>query len=638
MCGITGLWLQGRKPESIDAMRDSLAHRGPDSHGEWRDEAHGVALGHRRLAILDLSDAGAQPMTSRSGRFVIVYNGEIYNFRELASELRARGREFDGRSDTEVVLAAIEAYGLDRALERFVGMFAFALWDRERAELSLVRDRLGIKPLYVAQLDDGLAFASELGALEQAPGFRDAIDRESLALYFRYACLPDGRSIFQSTRQVPPGTVWVFASATDEPRPRSFWNAVEVARAGLASPLDVDAVGAADRVESVLGQAVRDRLVADVPLGVFLSGGIDSSIVTALMCEATNDVRTFSIGFEEASHDEASDAARVAAHLGTRHTQLILTSDQAMRRVRELGEIYTEPFADSSQLPTLLVSELAREHVTVTLSGDGGDELFGGYNRHLWAPRVWRAHGLTPRPLRKAAIRAMRAVPARRWDALSALARLPLRTPGEKVHKLAGLLHAGSPDELYVRLTSIWQDPAELVLGAESTVRRLPALPGADMAHEMMLRDLVGYLPDDILTKVDRASMAVSLEARVPLLDHRVVELAWRLPTDVKIHGGKGKRVLRDVLARRVPRALFERPKMGFGVPLADWLRGPLRGWAEELLDPVMIRDQGLLNPAAVADRWRRHLQGQGSVQHQLWAVLMFQAWLAGRSTRRAAA
>ncbi len=642
MCGVTGLWIHdGPAPteSSLQLMRDALRHRGPDAAGTWLDPRAKLGLGHRRLSILDLSEAGAQPMVSHSGRYVLSYNGEIYNARALGQRLEAEaGARFVGHSDTEVALAAIERYGVVEATERFVGMFAFALWDRELRRLHLGRDRLGIKPLYLARLSSGgasgWAFGSELSAIERAPGFEGRVDRDVLALYFRYACVPRGLCIYEGVRQLAPGTVLTLEGPDAEPTEQVFWSAREVAQRGLREPLSLEREAAVDRLSETLSEAVRDRMVADVPLGVFLSGGIDSSAVTALMCEASGDpgaVRTFSIGFEDASYDEGGDAARVARHLGTDHTALTLTPEHAMRRVRELGAIYAEPFADSSQLPTLLVSELAREHVTVALSGDGGDELFGGYNRHLWGPRVWGLASRTPAAARALAARGLRLLSPAAWDEVAKASRLPLRTPGDKAHKLAGLLELEGLDALYLGLTSIWPEPHRLVRGSRPLDSESPRLEGASVAEEMMLRDLVGYLPDDILTKVDRASMAVSLEVRVPLLDHRVVELAWRLPSEHKAHRGVGKRVLRDLLARHVPRALFERPKMGFGVPIDAWLRGPLRGWACELLDPTAIRAQGYLDPALVERAWRDHLDGRGAGQHRLWAVLMFQSWLAAR-------
>lgn len=633
MCGIAGLW-NAAEPTELEAvaraMADAVEHRGPDGSGVWVERSAALAFSHRRLAIQDLSDAGAQPMRSRSGRYVITYNGEVYNFPALRRELEGLGHPFAGGSDTEVMLAAVEEWGLHRALERFVGMFAFALWDARERRLHLVRDRLGIKPLYYARLAGGLLFGSDLASFHRVSRFVPEIDRDVLALYFRYACVPGTRCIFRGCAKVAPGTVLSFSAADAEPREQTFWSAQEAARRGLAERVEMPSREATDRVEAALAQAIEDRRVADVPLGVFLSGGIDSSTVTALMQRDRSErVRTFSIGFREDAYDEARDARLVAAHLGTDHTELVLTPKDAMDAIPDLAGVYREPFADSSQLPTLLVCRLARREVTVVLSGDGGDEVFGGYNRHLWAPRVWRLLRTLPPAARHVAARGLATPSAAEWDAVAD--RVPLfrvRTPGDKVHKLAGLLGARDLDDLYRRLTSIWQEPSSLVLGASEPAVSVPSLEGGSVAEQLMLRDLVGYLADDILTKVDRASMSVALEVRVPLLDHRVVELAWSLPESAKIDGGVGKRVLRDVLARHVQPELIDRPKMGFGVPIDAWLRGPLREWAEALLDRSRLRREGWLDADAVARCWEDHLAERGTRQHQLWAVLMFQAWL----------
>lgn len=630
MCGIAGLWQIGaiQLDAVAAAMADAITHRGPDGSGVWVEESAGLTFSHRRLAIQDLSELGAQPMRSVSGRYTITYNGEVYNFPALRRELEGLGDRFRGGSDTEVMLAAIERWGLVPALERFVGMFAFGLWDAHTRELHLVRDRLGIKPLYFGRVGGGLVFGSDLASFHQVPGFVPAIDRGVLQAYFRYACVPGTECIFEGCEKVPPGSVLTFREASAAPRRTDFWSPAQMAAKARAEALDVDLGEATDLVEEALRVAVSDRKVADVPLGVFLSGGIDSSVVAALM---GSGARTFSIGFREGAYDEASDARRVAAHLGTSHTELYVTPREAMDAVGELGGIYTEPFADSSQLPTLLVCRMARRDVTVVLSGDGGDEVFGGYNRHLWGPRVWGLASATPRGLRGLGARALQARSPAAWDAVAerwgrALPWLRVRTPGDKAHKLASLLETSSVDDLYTRLTSIWPDPSELVLGGDERARSLPHVRGS-VAEQFMLRDLAGYLHDDILPKVDRASMSVALEVRVPLLDHRLVELAWRLPESVKVSKGVGKRVLREVLARHVPRELFERPKMGFGVPIDAWLRGPLRDWAEELLRPQRLREDGLLDAGAVRGCWDAHLSGRDAMQHRLWAVLMFQAW-----------
>lgn len=637
MCGIAGLW-NAVEPAELEAaaraMADAVAHRGPDGSGVWLQPDAQLALSHRRLAIQDLSDAGAQPMRSRSGRYVITYNGEVYNFPALRRELEALGHAFTGGSDTEVMLAAIEQWGLHAAIERFVGMFAFALWDERERRLHLVRDRLGIKPLYYGRVRDGLVFASDLASFRRVPGFEAEIDRDVLALYFRYACVPGTHCILRGCAKVPAGTVLRFDEPGAAPSAHTYWSAEEVARRGLAERTPIAPREAADRVENALARAVDDRCIADVPLGVFLSGGIDSSTVAALMQrDRTERVRTFSIGFRESAFDESADARRIAEHLGTAHTELVVTAAEAMRVIPELATVYREPFADSSQLPTLLVCRLARREVTVALSGDGGDEVFGGYNRHVWAPRVWRLLQTIPAIARHAAARGLTGPSAEQWDTFATrvaqvVPALRLRTAGEKAHKLGSLLDVRDRDELYRRLTSIWPSPTALVLGAREPDVELPSLDGASLTEVLMLRDLTGYLHDDILTKVDRASMSVALEVRVPLLDHRLVELAWTLPESTKVSAGVGKRVLRDVLARHVPPELFTRPKMGFGVPIDRWIRGPLRDWAEALVDPHRIRREGFLDPSAVQRCWDDHLAGRGTRHHQLWAVLMFQAWL----------
>jgi asparagine synthase (glutamine-hydrolysing) len=629
MCGLTGIWRPRWAEEEaahLSAMTAALTHRGPDDGDTFVDPDAGLGLGHRRLAILDLSAEGRQPMASASGRWRVAYNGEIYNYRALCADLP--GATFRGTSDTEVLLAAIEAWGLRRALDRLVGMFAFALWDGRERRLHLVRDRLGIKPLYVGALEGGgVAFASELRSLRLHPAFDDALDRESLAAFFAVNCVPGPGTIHRRAREVSPGTVLTFgAPSLAGAAPEVYWSAAGAARA--ARPLHVGLDEAAERVEASLREAVRDRLVADVPLGAFLSGGIDSSTVVALMAaEAPEAVRTFSIGNPDAAYDEGRAATAVAAHLGTRHRNLVVDEADALAVVPLLPAMYDQPFADSSQIPTFLVSRLAREEVTVALSGDGGDEVFGGYNRHLWGPRVWRGMRRVPVAVRRGVAGRLTAVSPEAWDvAYGALRRLPgvpeIRVFGDKVHKLATTLSAPSPDALYALLRTHWSE----ALVPEVRRPRLVALdPDRPLAEAMMLRDLETYLPDDILTKVDRASMAVSLEVRVPLLDHRLVELAFRLPTEVKVDGRVGKRVLRRVLGRHVPARLWDRAKMGFGVPIDRWLRGALRPWAEALLEGV--ETGGILDPAPIRGSWEAHLAGRGQHAHRLWDVLMFQAW-----------
>jgi len=648
MCGIAGFFQS--QPRVDDALvrrqaltlASTLLHRGPDDGDVYCDEATGVVLVHRRLAVVDLSAAGHQPMHSHDGRFVVVYNGELYNTGEVRAELEHVGRvtAWRGHSDTEVLLEAIAAWGVREALRRIVGMFAFAVWDRQERRLTLARDRIGEKPLYYGRFGGTLLFGSELKALRAHPAFRGEVDRDVLALYLRHGYVPAPYSIYRGVYKLPAGCFAVFSAGADEPRIEPYWSAREVALAGLDSPLQDTEETLVGELESLLKRAVRGQMEADVPLGAFLSGGIDSSTVVALMqAQSSRPINTFTIGFAEAEYNEAEHAKAVAAHLGTNHTELYVTPDEARAVIPLLPQIYCEPFADSSQIPTYLVSQLARRHVTVALSGDAGDELFGGYNRYQIAQRVWRGLSRIPAPLRGAAAASMRALPPSGWDHILkplrfALPRqLRVQHPGEKVHKLAGVVSLASLDDVYMRLISQWPSPRDVVPGSHepatplNTAACLPAALSQPLAR-MSYLDLVTYLPDDILVKVDRAAMAVSLETRVPLLDHRVVEFAWRIPPHLKLRGGRGKHLLRAVLERYVPRSLTERPKMGFGVPIDHWLRGPLRDWAEHLLDPGKLKAQGFFAVEPIRQAWAEHLGGQRSNQYPLWVILMFQAWL----------
>lgn len=646
MCGIAGmLTAAGWKGEALTQagarMSDGLVHRGPDDAGIWCDAAAGVVLAHRRLAILDLSPAGRQPMHSADGRYTIVFNGEIYNFAELRETLESEGRApaWSGRSDTEVLLAAISAWGIERALDRSVGMFAFGLWDRARRSLCLARDRMGEKPLYYGWTRDAFVFGSELEAVRRAPGFDASVDRGALSLFARTGWIPAPHSIYENARKLPAGTHLAIDGravlAREWPAPKSYWSIAGAISAGKAQPVIADEQSATDMVEAALRTAVRGQMVADVPLGAFLSGGVDSSTIVALMqAQSTRPVKTFSIGFHESEYDEAHDARAVAGHLGTEHTELFVTAREALAVVPRLARIYGEPFADASQIPTVLVAELARKHVTVSLSGDGGDELFGGYSRYAWGAAIHSKLGRVPVALRGIASAALTTLSPGAWNSvfralspvLPAAARQ--RLPGDKLHKLAGALPYRSETDLYRRLLRLWPD--DVVLGASASGEcAAPSPAGAlGIAETMMALDGTTYLPDDILVKVDRAAMAVSLETRVPMLDHRVVELAWRLPLEMKIRGTRGKHVLRAVLARYVPPRLTDRPKMGFSVPLDDWLRGPLREWADALLSPARLRREGFLDAAAIEVRWREHLSGRRNHQQSLWAILMFQSWL----------
>lgn len=637
MCGITGFWqMAGGAPEEmgprVARMADSLRHRGPDDHGIWIDAEAGIALGHRRLSIIDLSPAGHQPMVSADGRFVIIYNGEVYSHEELRPELAARGVRFRGHSDTEVMLESFAAFGAERTLPRLIGMFAIALWDRRERTLTLIRDRLGIKPLYWAQRDGLFLFGSELKALCAYPGFAPQIDRTAVAAFLRHNYVPGPRTIYQDVHKLEPGCMLTLPTG-GTPKITRFWDARQIALGGLARPHSGSDEDFTDRLETLLQDAVGRRMIADVPLGAFLSGGVDSSTVVALMQRAnTGAVKTFTIGFDIAGFDEAPHARAIAQHLGTEHTEMTVTAREALDTIPKLADWYDEPFADSSQIPTFLVSMMTRRHVTVALSGDGGDELFAGYNRYMWGQKIWRAVSLLPRPMRRAAAAALTAVTPERWTQWGTALPKTLQPPqfGDKLHKIAALLDVDDADGLYRQLITHW-DPATIMPGIpdargvlwDATVRK----DFPDLLERMQFLDLVTYLPDDILTKVDRASMAVALEARVPLIDHRVVEFAWRLPRRMKIRDGQSKWLLRQVLYRHVPRALIERPKMGFGVPLGDWLRGPLRDWAEHLLDERRLREAGLVDAAIVRRYWSEHLRGQRNWQYLLWDVLMLEAW-----------
>jgi asparagine synthase (glutamine-hydrolysing) len=656
MCGITG-FLTTRSMENageiVQRMSDTLVHRGPDAGARWVDVDAGIALGHRRLSVLDLSPDGAQPMLSRTGRLVIAFNGEIYNWRELRVEIEdASPQGWRGHSDTEVLLAAIELWGTKGALERAVGMFAFACWDRQSRRLVLARDRLGEKPLYYSRTKGTVLFGSELKALRAHPLFSGDVDRDALALLLRHNYIPAPYSIYKDVQKLLPGTYLEMARDDEtELRPVPYWTVRAAAEKGQRNPFPGTDAEAVEQLDLLLRRAVRQQMVADVPLGAFLSGGIDSSTIVAIMqAQSTVPVHTFTIGFHEGAYNEAQHAKSVARHLGTDHTELYVTPQQALEVIPRLPSLYDEPFADSSQIPTFLVSQLTRKHVTVSLSGDAGDELFAGYDRYVFTASVWKRLSSLPVSVRRLAAGAILGVAPRHLDRLvrsfsPVLPRRRLTTlNGDRLHKGAGVMTCSSVGELYHALVSHWPTPEQVVLGAHepptvlTTRSRQPEVLGE--IERMMTLDLLTYLPDDILTKVDRAAMGVSLETRVPFLDHRVVEFAETLPIGLKLRDGVGKWVLRQVLYRYVPRAMLERPKQGFGVPIDSWLRGPLRDWAEGLLNEGRLRGEGYFDPEPVRRKWAEHLSGTRNWQSHLWNVLMFQAWLEedGRAAHDASA
>ena len=646
MCGIAGI-LDPTASTSADrlgalatAMASFVEHRGPDDNGLWVDADAGVAFGHRRLAVIDLGIGGAQPMVSSGGRWVLSYNGEIYNHPEVRHRLERAGTPFRSSSDTEVLVAAVERWGVDRALDACEGMFAAALWDRRDRELHLLRDRFGEKPLYYGWVGKVFAFGSELKALSALPGFGVELNRRAVTSYLRHNCIPAPDTIWRGVRKLMPGHLVTLHAPTQGvlPEQRCYWSAADAVSRARQHQLTGSDSEMTDQLEDALSDAVAARMVADVPVGAFLSGGIDSSAVVALMQRHTSrPIRTFTVGFSDASFDESSEAAVVAAYLGTDHTAVHIGDAEAIEVIPHLADIWDEPFADVSQIPTYLVSRVAREDVTVSLSGDGGDELFAGYNRHAWLDRVWGKASVVPQGLRRTAGSTLGRLPPAGIERTARATRiLPVgwrvRNPSTKVAKLARVLAASDPEDAYRALTTHWDDATSLVLGGDggdtaAGCSRSPVSNGG-ITEQMLWSDLVGYLPDDILVKLDRAAMAVSLETRVPFLDRTILDLAWRLPLGAKLRGGKTKWLLRQVLERHVPAALVERPKMGFGLPIGPWLRGVLAPWADDLLDERRLRDQGLLDPVPIRRAWDLHRSGRRDLGYELWDVLVLQSWM----------
>ena len=626
MCGIAGILepnATGDLSSIAGNMADRLIHRGPNDGDVWTDNDAGIAFGHRRLAIIDLTEAGHQPMISSCGHLVLSYNGEIYNAPELRAELVAKGRVFRGRSDTEVIVEGAAEWGLEALLPRLIGMFAISLWDRRNRRLTLARDRFGIKPLYWSFDQGRLLFGSELKAITAHPAFDREIDRNSVAAYLRFCYVPSPQTIYRAASKLEAGHI-LEISPGEPPGLKAWWQLSDIIREAHAAPFGGSEEDAIEALEDLLCDSVRRRMFADVPLGSFLSGGVDSSTVTALMqAQSDRPVKTFTIGFDEPGYDEAAHAKAVAAHLGTDHHELILTPDEAMAVIPKLPEMYDEPFADSSQIPTFLVSRMAREHVTVALSGDGGDELFAGYNRYIEAAGRLRTIWALPGLARRTIATGVNAVPTRLWSRLAP----SLPQAGEKMEKLGGAIVAG-PEGFYKRMVSTWHDPVEVISGGQETWGSAwdeAETLCPDPVERMQYLDTMTYMTDDILAKVDRASMAVSLEARVPLMDHRVAAFAWSLPMRMKLVGAQGKHVLRQVLYRHVPRSMIERPKQGFAVPIGEWLRGPLKDWAGDLLSNASLSRRGLICPQTVEALWSEHQNRRADHTARLWAVINLQ-------------
>lgn len=649
MCGIAGFLIHGNQKTNfsfdIQNMMNKISHRGPDDEGFWIDEKSRIALGHRRLSILDLTKAGHQPMHSDCSRYVLIFNGEIYNHLKIRENLQSLNEQkvthWRGSSDTETLLAAIAEWGIKKTLRNCVGMFSIAIWDKKKKLLTLARDRLGEKPLYYGWHKDTFMFGSELKALRSHPHFIDEIDRSSLTLFLRYNYVPSPFSIYKGIKKLTPGN---FVQVSLDDKSNSvipYWSLEEIAIKGQNNTLNLSDDEACNLLNKSLGDAVEQQQVADVPLGAFLSGGVDSSLIVSLMQDrSTRPVKTFSIGFSESDFNEAKYAKAVAKHLGTDHSELYVSPAEAISVIPDLPIFYDEPFADSSQIPTFLVAKMASKDVKVSLSGDGGDELFGGYNRYVWSRSIYKKTNWLPKSSLNLISSAIQSVSPDNWDKFNNLCTSVLPTKfrtsqmGDKMHKVASIMDFNSYWELYHGLVSQWSNPLDIVINGDES-KMHPISKGiqsfdSDIEHFMMFADSKTYLPDDILCKVDRASMAVGLETRVPLLNHNIVELSWQLPLNMKIRDGKSKWLLRELLSRYVPNSLINRPKQGFALPIASWLRGPLREWAEELLDESRIKNEGYFNPEPIQNAWKDHLNGK-NMQNKLWGILMFQAWLNNR-------
>jgi len=653
MCGIAGFLSNDRQivmngMEVLLNMTRTLSHRGPDDNGAWSDKSNGIGLGHTRLSILDLSEKGHQPITSACGRYVMSFNGEIYNFRDIKITLEKKGHYFTGSSDTEVLLESISEWGLEGAIEQCNGMWAFALWDKKERTLSLCRDRIGKKPVYYGLTGDSFVFASELKAIKTFPGFSGRLDRKSITSYLRHNYVPSPYSIFEGIGKLPPASIITLSvqelsdacNIRKLNKPKQYWSIKAIVERHISHPCKDRFGETLNNLDNVLKHAVSRRMISDVPLGAFLSGGIDSSIVVAMMQQCSEiPVNTFSIGFKEEQYCEAKYAKEIAKYLGTRHTELVVQAKQALDVIPELPHIYDEPFSDVSQIPTYLLSRMTREHVTVALSGDGGDEMFAGYNRYVMGNNIWKTIGWAPEGARK--IFASSCV---RNTVNSKIGRNLLhvgsRFPGfnqinyatDRLDKLSEIISAPSKEDMYRRLVSHWKSPEEIVVGGEEPVTALTdvdsKISDLGLMESMMYFDAITYLPDDILTKVDRASMAASLEVRCPLLDREVIELSWKIPMSMKTKGSNGKYILKKLLAQYLPERLFDRPKMGFGVPIDSWLRGSLRDWAEDLLSAEKIKREGVFRSAPIRALWKEHLSGKRNWQYYIWDILMFQAWL----------